>query len=283
MESSASLVSASSWRTGAGAPEGDLGSVFFQPRRLDVLVHLLAFEHLAGELPTSSSHAPWVQLSDELAQGDNEPTMATLAAELIATPTAELRVSFASGGQLVRGATAAAAAIATGHPVIRNDDGDNQAIDRSVDAFLSSGWPMARVQLLLLEWARRSTRAGVVLVDLDAAGADDAIHELTCRFPLIHSEIEYLSTDDVAALEAQSHGSTHVLCVTATSPTFEKVVERHAAALRGSAVGPKASTMLESLWEKDRVVEPSQAHVQRLRRVRRRQRVDQLFARVRGR
>lgn len=282
MEISAQLVPVSSRWAGQGIPEADLGSVFFQPNRLDVLVHLLAFEHLAGaELPAGEAK-DWVRWSDQFATQDNEPTVGTLAAELLTSPEAELAVTFASGGQLVRGASAAAAAISSGRVASRRE-GDDKVIDRSVPALLAEGWSLDQVHRLLIEWAGRDTAAQVVLVDLESDGAVDVVHELTCRYAIMHQELEFIAASDVGALQAASTGSTQVFCVRATGNSVSAVLERHADAIRATASGPGAASILASLWDSQRVVQPSAEHQKRVRQDRVRQAAAQVYERLRGR
>ena len=280
METSATHVPASSWRAGTGASETDLGSVYLQPSRLDVLVHLLAYEQLAGVEPVTASH-DWVAASDEFAARDNEPTVATLAAELMSGSSIELPVTFTSGGQLVRGASAAAVALATGRKATRVDGAD-KVIDRSVTGLAAAGWQNNKLQALLTEWARRDAAAVVVFVDLDAEGADDALHELTCRYAVVHSELDYLSVDDAKRLDASGHGSTQILCLR-SGDTLDAVLERHAHALHGHIAGSAGAIALATLWRSERSTNVSPAHTQRLRRNKRRQVKDQLLERALGR
>lgn len=279
MDTSAPHVSASSWRAVAQATEIGFGSVYYQPGRLDVLVHLLAYEQLAGAELVGDYD--WVSASDAFAISDNEPTVATLAAELMTSPNAELEVTFASGGQLVRGASAAAVSIATRHQGVRRD-GSDKIIDRSVVGLSATGWPASQLQQLLIEWARRDNAAAVVLVDLDDDGADDAIHELTCRYELMHDELEYLSADDALRLDARGFGSTQVLCIR-VGDTLPTVLERHAGAIRACSAQTAAAIALATLWQSERADEVSSAHSQRVRRIRRREVTDQLLERVLGR
>lgn len=280
MDTPTSLVPTSSRRGRAALPETGFGSVYFQPNRLDVLVHLLAFEQLAGEESTPSAHN-WVSMSDEFATRDNEPTVATLAAELMTSPEADLTVTFASGGQLVRGASAAAVAIGSGRTCVRRDGGD-KVIDRSIVGLAEAGWTTEQLRDLLVEWARRDEAAAVVLVNLDADGADEAIHELTCRFAVMHNELDYVSADDAERLAASSSGSTQILCLRA-GETLDATIERHGSAIGVCVPGSVGANALSTLWRSDRPEEVSPEHTQRVRKMRRREMADQVLERVFGR
>ena len=287
METSPTALSESSRRDERVFDRGSASSnVLFQHNRLDVLVHLLAFEHLAGaedDTTVDSSAKDWVLRSDKFAQRDNEPTVATLAAELLTSPAAELNVTFASGGQLVRGASAAAASIYGQHPATRHDGAD-KVLDRSASGLVEQGWTHDQVHRLLIEWARRDEDANVVLVDLDSDGAEEAIHEFTCRYAVMHDEIDHMSEADTAALGANGSGSTQVLCLRSTGPHFNDVLARHAQSIRSSSVGvASASTILTTLWGADRSASSSPAHAQRLRKMRRQDLTAQFLARTLGR
>jgi hypothetical protein len=136
----ATPIPTTSWRAGASATWGNGGSTYLQANRLDVLVHLLAFEQLAGAAQPTVEFASidWLARSEQFSRLDNDRGVAELAAELLTSPEPELHVTFASGGQLVRGAGAAAASIYSGKPAIRVD-GNDQVIDRSSEALRDAG------------------------------------------------------------------------------------------------------------------------------------------------
>jgi len=224
----------------------------------------------------------WVTWSDSFAAQDHEPTVATLAAELLTSPGAELEVTFASGGQLARGASAAAAAIYSGLPGVRVE-GAPVAIDRSAVALERGGWTTAQIRQLLTEWAHRDDASVVVLVDLEAENADEAIHELSCRYEVMHDELDFVSSTDAHALGVASNGSTQLLCFRSSGGSLNDVLARYDGAIRGTASGSEAATMLANLWRDSRSIETSPSHTQRVRKVRRRAAADQLLARVLGR
>ena len=245
-------------------------------------MHVLAFENLAGDGPVPEDSAEWVRWSDLFAAQDNEPTVAELAADILTSPDVALNVTFASGGQLVRGASTAAASICSGRDAVRAE-GTDKVIDRSVEALRASGWTADQVHQLLVEWARRDGAAQVALIDLDSPDAAEAMHELTCRYECMHSELDFISESDASQLHADTSGSTQVLCVRADGPAVSAVLDRHANAIRATASGPGAASMLATLWSSGRQVSPSAAHSQRVRKMRRRQAAGQLLDRARGR
>lgn len=89
-----------------------------------------------------------------------------------------------SGGQLVRGATAAAASLYSGREA-RRIDSTEKVLDRSYEALLANGWSRPDVRGVLTGWLRVAHSVAVVLVDLDAGGAADLIHELRCRYSVM--------------------------------------------------------------------------------------------------
>ena len=263
--------------------EIDGGSIFFQPNRLDVLVHLLALERLAGANgPSVEPAVDWVQRSDAFAMADNEPTMASFAAELLTSPAPELAVTFASGGQLVRGAGAAAASLYSDQQAVRID-GSDKVVDRSLAGLGEAGWTTSECQSLLHAWALRDAAATVVLVDLDSPAAADAEHELRCRFASIHNEIEHLSRLDADVLGATASGSTRLMCLRSGPAAVAAVAERHDGAIAFVAHRSEAAVALASLWAEDRVMSSSPAHDQRLRRMRRDALTAQFLERALGR
>jgi len=220
------------------------GSTFFQSNRLDVLVHLLALERLAGvDGPSVESAVDWVQRSDVFARSDNEPTMASFAAELLTSPAPELAVTFASGGQLVRGAGAAAASLYSGQPAVRID-GSDKVVDRSLDGLSNAGWTSFECQSLLHAWALRDAASTVVFVDLDSPSAAAAEHELRCRFAAIHTEIEHLSHLDADVLGTTAGGSTRLMCLRSDAQGISAVAERHAGAIAFAAHRREAAIAL---------------------------------------
>lgn len=263
--------------------EIDGGSIFFQSNRLDVLVHLLALEQLAGvDGPAVEPAVDWVQRSDAFAASDNEPTMASFAAELLTSPAPELAVTFASGGQLVRGAGAAAASLYSDQPAVRID-GSDKVVDRSLAGLSEAGWTTSECQSLLHAWALRDAAATLVLVDLDSPAAADAEHELRCRFTAIHTEIEHLSLLDADVLGATASGSTRMMCLRSDAQGVSAVAERHAGAIAFVAHRREAAIALASLWADDRAKSSSPAHDQRLRRMRRDALTAQFLERTLGR
>ena len=263
--------------------EIDGGSIFFQPNRLDVLVHLLALEQLAGvDGPAVEPVIDWVDRSDAFAAIDHEPTMSSYAAELLTSPTPELAVTFASGGQLVRGAGAAAASLYSGTPATRID-GSDKVVDRSIAGLTEAGWTTSQCQSLLHAWALRDAASTVVLIDLDSPAADDAEHELRCRFTSIHTELDHLSLLDAEVLGASASGSTRLMCLRSDHRGISAVAERHGGAIVFVAHRREAAIALASLWADDRATSSSAAHDQRLRRMRRQALTAQLLERTLGR
>lgn len=277
------LVPTSPRRAEQSISEIDGGSIYFQPNRLDVLVHLLALEQLAGvEAPAARSTTDWVSRSDAFASGDNEPTMSSFAAELLTSPTPELTVTFASGGQLVRGAGAAAASLYSGAQATRVD-GSDKVLDRSIEGLQEAGWTVAECRELLTAWAQRDKAATVLLLDLDSPAAADAEHELRCRFTLLHSELQHLSLSDAGAINSLSGGSMRLMCVRATSASVTPVIERHGSAVSYVGHGLDATAALKTLWNDARASSTSPGHEQLIRRMRRQALTSQLLERALGR
>ncbi|MFT7473765.1 MAG: hypothetical protein ACI81L_000680 [Verrucomicrobiales bacterium] len=234
------------------------------------MVHLLAFERLAGVDHSTVDYAPvdWLARSEKFSQVDNDPGVAELAAELLTAPSPVLDVTFASGGQLVRGAAAAAASIYAGKPA-RRIDGNDKVVDRSVEALRGAGLTVQEARTLIHAWAIRDEQAAVVLVDLDAPGASDAEHELRCRYGVVHSEVDYLTLADSRALGASRSGSIRVFCVKVGPTSLPSVVVRHCAAVLMHREGVDAAHALTILWRRNRTVSSSRSHDRRLRRLRR--------------
>jgi len=182
----------------------------------------------------------------------------------------------------VRGASAAAGAIYSDREATRRD-GTDKVIDRSVAALQDQGWTASQIHRLLIEWACRDDASVAVLIDLEAEGATEAIHELTCRYEAMHQELEFVSLADADELQIDEGGSTQVLCLRASGPSLGDVLARHASAVRCSASGPAAAAMLTTMWNSNRSVESSPTHAQRIRKMRRRELTDQFLARTLGR
>jgi len=273
-----------SWRTGAAAAWGNGGSIYLRPNRLDVLVHLLAFEQLAGVAQPTVEFASidWLARSEEFSRLDNDRGVAELASELLTSPVPELRVTFASGGQLVRGAAAAAASIYSGKPATRVD-GNDKVIDRSAEALKDAGLATGEVRTLIHAWAARDPQAAVLFIDMDVPGAADATHELSCRYAVVHSEIDYLTPADTGSLGASSGGSVRVMCLRVDPTSFQGVLERRGATMSLLREGVLAARTLAVLWNPDRVVSSSSSHDRLLRQLRLRMFADQVRDRVFGR
>lgn len=266
------------WSTGT-AP-------LIQPDRLDVLVHLLAFEQLAGTSTTGHERTyrgvDWVARSEAFTEADNEVGVASLAAELLTCPECELGVSFASGGQLVRGAAIAAAALYSGRPISRIDAVD-KVIDRSYAALMSAGWSTSELSELLAAWCRIEPQAAAILIDLDSPEAASAEHELNCRYPILASSIDHVSADDLSDFMTPASGSVRVIYLQADGVVFAQVLNEYQEAIVLARRGPDAGAVLNALSAPDRLQSTSPDHDRRLRRLRRVERRNDLLARTLGR
>jgi len=247
-----------------------------------VLVHLLALERLAGGDQPADADIDWVALSDQFSANDNEPTMASFAAELLTSPAPELNVTFASGGQLVRGAGAAAASLYSGLQATRVE-GNDKVLDRSIAGLTEAGWSTEQSRCLLRAWAARDAASTVVILNLESSASDDAEHELRCRFAVLHNEMEHLSPIDASNLEILAGGSSRLICLRGDAEAVAKVAERHDDAF--SFVGHRSDSVraLEQLWKQGRARTSSPSHDQRLRRIKRQALTDQLLERTLGR
>lgn len=274
------------WRVDDPSTKSSGTTHLIQSNRLDVLAHLLAFEQLAGVDSTfaggSTGDTDWLARSEEFSSQDNEVGVAELAAELLTSSTCDLRVSFASGGQLVRGATSAAAALYSGAPYTRVEAAD-KVLDRSYDVLAADGWAPNELCGLLSCWSRIDDDAAVVLVDLDAAGSAELEYELCCRYAVLANTINFLSDAERNQLSAIGSGSVRVMYLRAGGPIFAQVLDSHRTAISLTRRGTSVQTVLDAFYNQERSNSTSAAHQQRLRRIRRVSRRDQLLARALGR
>lgn len=273
------------WRvahTTAGSVEA---ARLIQPNRLDVLIHFLAFEQLAGSEQTPdlevASGLDWMARSEELTNGDHEIGVAALAAELLTSPDSALEVGFGSGGQLVRGAAAAAAALYSGRPITRIEVND-RVIDRSLAVLSETASSPSEQRDLLAAWLRIDPSASVVLIDLDAPNPDALAHELECRYPVIWSTIDHVSAALADTLGLGRGGSVRVMCLRADGPTFSQVLDANRPSVVATRSGTDAVRAMMAMLASGRKTSTSPAHAQRLRRQRRAELRAWLLANVRG-
>lgn len=269
------VADTSVWSTGT--------TPLIQPGRLDVLVHLLAFEQLAGASNEGHGRAyrgvDWVARSEALTVSDHEVGVAALAAELLTDPSFELGVSFASGGQLVRGAAVAAAALYSGRDITRVEATD-KVVDRSYDALLREGWTASELAELIAAWTRFEPRAAVVLIDLDSPGAAEVEHELACRYPILASTLDHISRDDLSDFMTAASGSVRVVFLDADGPALAPVLGAHEGSIMMARRGDDAGAVLSALNAPDRLASTSPGHERRLRQRKRANLRNELVKRV---
>ncbi len=274
------------WRVGDSSVRSSGTTHLIQPIRLDVLVHFLAFEQLAGAVsdPQSVGSNPvdWLIRSEAFSSADNEASVPELIAELLTSPTCALEVSFASGGQLVRGAALAAAALYSDREITRVDATD-KVVDRSYDVLVAEDWSQPELRALLSTWTTIDPDAAVVLIDLDAEGSAAFEHELQCRYAVMAKTLDFLSHDERIELGATESGSIRAMYLRAGGPVFAQVLDTHREAIALTRRGTAVQATLDALHVEKRQVSTSPAHQQRLRRIRRLDRRDQFLARALGR
>lgn len=277
-------LSSGPWRVARSTAGSVDATPLIQPDRLDVLVHLRAFEELARKGPAAGgvTSDDWLAFSESFSTVDNEIGVVALAAELLTSPDYELEVAFASGGQLVRGATAAAAALHTGRPIVRID-AVPRVLDRSAEALRSTGRSASELFAILETWVRTDPGAAVVLVDLAHDGAADLDYELRCRYPVMSETIDHISRADATELGIATGGSVRIVCIRAGGPTFAQVIEQHRSAIVMARRGLDVTSVLQVVHAPDRVGSTSPSHEQLLRKVRRAERRERLLGRALGR
>jgi hypothetical protein len=247
------------------------------------MVHLRALIELSGEAWPVTGHTDtgWLAHSDRLADIDAEPSVVSMGVDADLDRDALPRVAFAAGGAMVRGATAVAAALHTDADLFR-EDSSGSAVDRSQEKLGSLGFTRDQLRSLAAVWLHADRRSALAVVHLDHPKADDALHELRCRFAEFHTELDHLSASDATRLGVDATGSIQIVAVTGVSMGFDSVVER-SPAIVAAGQGPAALTLTGVLFDPAREHSTSTAHDQRVRRIRRKHRTDQLLERVLGR
>lgn len=259
----------------------DMASIVFQPERLDVLVHLRAFESLDGADSVADDGVDWLATSDALAADDVEPTVGELAAGLVSDEALDHEIVFGSGGRLVAGATSAAASIYGGVPMHRRDVGI-RGFDRSQSALAEAGFTPNEIRGAAETWLRRDPRAALVVVDHDARCADAALTEIERRYEVFHSEFDHLSAEQAIAAGLASGGSLHLLAVRVNDTTIDAVVNRHREAVVGSFRGRSATTFARAVYDSRRPTSSSPSHARALRTRRRQARQARVIAGLRA-
>lgn len=251
-----------------------------------MLVHFLAFEQLAGAVSDTqsveSNPVDWLIRSEAFSFADSEAPVPELVAELLTSPTCAFEVSFASGGQLVRGAALAAAALYSDRGITRIDATD-KVVDRSFDALIAEGWSRAELRALLSAWTTIDPDAAVVLIDLDAEGSAALEHELECRYAVMAKTLDFLSDGERVEIGATASGSVRAMYLRASGPIFAQVLNTHREAIVLTRRGAAVQATVDALHGEKRQASTSPAHQQRLRRIRRLDRRDQFLARALGR
>lgn len=241
----------------------------FQPERLDVLVHLRAFEALAGaERADGGDEIDWIAASDALAIDDVEPTVGELAAELLVAGTLDHAVVFGAGGRLVAGATVAAACVYGDVPMRREDTCLRPTV-RSHQGLLDRGFTPAELRGIVATWLRRDPRAAIVIVDHEARCAEAALAEIERRYEVFYAEFDHFDARDAAAAGIDGTGSLHVLAVRVNPQTVASVLARHGDAIVGSFTGQAAIATARSLFDNSPTRSSSPSHARALRARRR--------------
>ena len=279
---------------------------------MDVLVHVLALEQHIGRatvdidltenpnvpsrtlefesLPKSDSAADffakahkvdWISLSTELTEGDNERPVLDRATAFAAGDRL-LHVRYAPGGQMVDGAVDAALGLFFGYGVERKL-GAGRPVDRSVNALRNAGWGHSNLRALLHRWAILDPTSAVVLLKFDHDDYHGTYHELVCRYDVVHTEYDFLSGAEAAQLATDGSGSMHTMLLRAEPDHIGPVLSHHSEAIFGSYLGEFSVLPLVELWLPTRSAQPDAAHTQRIRKLRRKERVGELVDRARGR
>ena len=260
----------------------DGASVIFHPERLDVLVHLRAFEQLlGGEGGPIDDGVDWVATSDAIAADDVEPTVRELAARWAAGAELPREVVFGTGGRLVAGATSAAAGLFADIPVCRRDV-KVQGVDRSQAALTGAGFTAEELRGAIDTWLRRDPRAAVIVVDHQARFAAAALAEIERRYEVFHSEFDHFTPADATDVGIAAGGSMHVMTVRVNPMTIDALVDRHGEAIAGWFAGAEAAAAARRLFDPDRRPSSSPGHARALRARRRRTRQAQVIAALRA-
>ena len=254
---------------------------------MDVLVHFLALEQMAGmspvdidltdsrnagdrklqltPLPRSESasdffekahQVDWIERSELLTNSDGEASVGLRADDYLAG-RADLLVRFAPGGLLACGAVDAALGLFFGHPVERAVETNGSTIDRSVSALRDSGWSHGDLRALLHKWAVFDSASAVILLDFTHAGYADVHHELSCRYEVMHSEVDFLSPAEGTMLGASGSGAIHSMFIRADPAMLEGVLTRHKSAVLASHVAEFSVLPISLLWSPMRANNPT--------------------------
>lgn len=249
-------------------------------------MHFLAFLEVTGPVsdapPSTGLPIDWLARSEAFSRSDNEASVPEIVAELLTSPSYSLDVSFASGGQLVRGAALAAAALYSNREITRIEATD-KVVDRSHEALLAEGWTQAAVHALLSIWTMIDPSAAIVLVDLDAEGAAAFEHELECRYAVMAKTLDFVSDDEREELGATASGSVRAMYLRASGPVFAQVLDTHRDSILLARRGAAVQATVGALHAENRQASTSAAHEHRLRQIRRHDRRSQLLARAFGR
>ncbi len=256
-----------SWRVENLLSGDAFGTTAIQPHRLDVIVHLCAIDVLAGTRTPLGGDVDWLHESDRLADRDDEPNMAAQAAAVLSgEPTLGAAV-FGSGGYLLRGATHAAAALASGTPLVRRE-GTGAVADRTLSGLEADGWAAPKRATLRANWLDLDSQAGIVAVPADNP---ERAHEFECRFPLFDRELRWVAQDQSTGLR---QGSWDLLflrgnptTIAAAAGEYTIVIDRpHAQAIAAGQSDPSPSAAHQRIVrERDRVERRRQL-LDRLRR-----------------
>ena len=254
--------------------------------RADQPSHTLDFEPLpksasAAEFFSKAHTVDWVAHSATLSELAHEASVLDRATAFAAGDR-QLDVQYAPGGQLVDGAVDAALGLFFGVGVERTL-GAGRPIDRSIQALRASGWTHSDLRSLLHRWAILDPESAVVLLAFDHDDYTATHHELTCRYDVVHTEYDFLSKDEASQLGSDGSGSVHTVLLRADADHLAHVLERHRGAVAGSYVGEFAVLPLVELWSPLRTSAPDASHAQRIRKIRRKERISELVDRVRSR
>ncbi len=283
--------------TPSSIPPIDTITPVIQSDRLDVLVHILALEQLAGarapdidltdssqmgspstpfaavprsvtahEFFTSTHHPDWVAHSTKFARLDGAPDVA----DRLATASAgecQLAVGYSYGGHMVTGAVDAAVAIHLGTSVARRTSAA-RVVDRSVNALRTSGWNRNDLRGLLHRWTLAESDSAVLILDGAHQNFDDVLHEITCRFEVFHSEVDFMSSSDLVDLSLTGQGTAQVLFLRGSGHIIGELVDSNQEVVRGAFVDEFAAVALSVLWSPIRRAATDAEHEARLRRLR---------------